>query len=175
MKQASARGARPGHGRGLTLFELMITLAVLALLATLTLPSFAGMAQRARLKSVAETLAADMTEARFESAQRGQALHLAFKPGANWCWAVATAAQCACEPMPAAACRLKAVRGADHGNIALLQSTTVRLEPSGEASASPDLALFESPSGERLRVSVSPLGRATICAPAAPVPGYRAC
>ena len=172
MKRVINRGAGP---RGLTLLELMITLAVLVVLAALTLPSFAGMTQRARLKSVAETLAADLTEARFEAAQRGQALHLAFKPGANWCWAVATAAHCACEPTPAPACRLKAVRAADNGGIALLESASARMEPSGEAASAADLALFESPSGERLRVSVSPLGRATICAPASPVPGYRAC
>jgi type IV fimbrial biogenesis protein FimT len=156
----------------------MVGLAVLAVLATLTLPSFAGMAQRARLKSVAETLAADLTEARFEAAQRGQTFHVVFRPGPDWCWAVATTPDCPCEPGAAPACRLKAVRAADHGGITLLQSAAARLEPAGMAGlGEPQTggAVFQSPSGESLRVRISPLGRASICAPTAPVPGYPAC
>jgi type IV fimbrial biogenesis protein FimT len=166
------------RSRGLTLLELMVGLVVLAILATLTLPSFAGMAQRARLKSVAETLAADLTEARFEAAQRGQALNVTFRAGADWCWAVTTTPGCPCESGPAPACRLKAVRAADHGGITLLQSDAARLEPAGMAGlgeAPTGGAVFQSPSGESLRVRISPLGRASICAPTAPVPGYPAC
>jgi type IV fimbrial biogenesis protein FimT len=169
--------------RGLTLLELLVALALLALLATLTLPSFAGMAQRARLKAVAETLAADLNEARFEATQRGQALHLVFSPGADWCWAVARTPGCPCETRPAPACRLKAVRAADHGGIALLQSVPARLEPAGLAAGGVEVASgggaeFQSPNGESLHVRMSPLGRASVCAPGAAgstVPGYPPC
>lgn len=157
--------------RGLTLLELMIGLAVLAVVASLALPSFAGMAGRGKLKAVAETLAADLAEARFEAARRGLPLHVEFSPGADWCWSVATTTGCACGERQA--CQLKAVHGHDHAGIELLQSGNTRLDATGLAVATQ--SLFQSARGERLRVDVSATGRASICAPAGKLAGYPDC
>lgn len=158
---------------GITLLETMIALAIVALLASLAAPSFGGAAERARLRFAAETLAADLGEARFEAARRGQALHLDVRTGASWCWAVATEPGCGCDAERA--CQLKTERAADHGGIRLLQAAATRLEAEGQTQATPQAAIFESTRGERLQVTLSPLGRARICAPAAAVPGYPAC
>lgn len=158
---------------GLTLLETMIAVAIVALLASLAVPSFGGAAERSRLRFAAETLAADLGEARFEAARRGQPLEFEVRPGAGWCWAIATVPGCGCDA--ARSCQLKTERAADHGGIRLLDAAPTRLEADGQSQATPRPALFESTRGERLQVSLSPLGRARICAPAAAVPGYPAC
>ncbi|EGJ11376.1 MULTISPECIES: GspH/FimT family pseudopilin [Rubrivivax] len=158
---------------GLTLLEAMIALAIVALLASLAVPSFGSAAERARLRMAAETLAADLGEARFEAARRGQPLHLDVHAGADWCWAIATDSGCGCGSERG--CQLKTERAADHRGIRLLDAAPARLEADGEAQAQPRPAVFESSRGERLQVSLSPLGRARICAPAGVVSGYAAC
>lgn len=160
-----------GRRRGFTLLELMIGLAVLALVASLALPSFAGVASRARLKGAAEMLAADLAEARYEAARRGQPLFVAFSAGPDWCWSVASSEGCPCGS--AAACQLKTVRGRDHAGVELLQAGSTRLDANGLGVAAS--TLFQSSRGEQLRVDLSALGRAGICAPAGRLPGYADC
>jgi type IV fimbrial biogenesis protein FimT len=149
----------------------MIGLAVLAVLASLAVPSFGALSERTRLKTVAETLAGDVAEARFEAAQRGQTLHINVLAGDGWCWTVATApgAQCG-HAQPAL---LKTVRSQDHAGISLLQAGGTQLQANGTALAAS--TLLASTHGERLRVDVSPLGRANICVAAGRIAGYRDC
>lgn len=158
--------------RGLTLIEVMMALAVLAVVASLALPSFAAMGERARLKSAAETLAADLTQARFEAARRGTPLHVEFNPAPDWCWTVSTLSGCSCgEPQP---CQLKSEHSGDHAGIELVDARNAHLEPAGFALEGGG-AEFRAPHGERLRVVLSALGRARICSPRASVSGYAAC
>ncbi len=158
---------------GLTLLELVIAIAMVALVASLALPSFGSAAERGRLKLVAETLASDLAEARFEAAQRGQVVFLDYRAGAaDWCWAVATAPGCACGS--AQPCQLKAVRAADHGGIRLVEAESSAFDMTGKAAA-PGGALLQSARGDRLRVKLSAMGRASICLAAGAVPGYAAC
>lgn len=158
--------------RGLTLLELVIAIALVALVASLALPSFGSVAERARLKSTAETLASDLAEARYEAAKRGQSLHVELVPGPDWCWAVATHPTCACgAPAP---CQLKSERAADHGGITLVEFRSARFDASGTADGT-GFAIFQSPHGERLKVELAPLGRPRLCAPGGQVSGYPAC
>jgi type IV fimbrial biogenesis protein FimT len=181
----SAKGAhRPWAGRGFTLVELMIGLAVLAVLATLVVPSMGSALQRQRLRAAAEHLAADLTEARFEATRRGQALHVLPRSGANWCWTVARQPACACDEPAAqgsASCQLSRSSQADHAGVKLLQAQAVELTPGGTAAGpghtpgAVQAALFEGQPGQQLRVVVTALGRSRVCAPAAPVPGVPSC
>ena len=168
--------------RGLTLLELAIVMVVLAVLASLALPSMAARLRAERLQSAAEMFAADIADARHEAARRGSALHVvaqtAAGPGPAWCWSVATRATCSCAsagaaeatPAPAAAqaaqtnaCTLKTVPAREHPGVTLAQSQPVRLEPDGQAGAVL-AAVFTS--GERqLQVQVSRFGRTRVCDP----------
>jgi type IV fimbrial biogenesis protein FimT len=116
---------------------------------------------RHRLAAAAESLAADLADARFEAARRGQPLHLEPRPAPQWCWTLASAAGCGCEHDEP--CQLKAVRAADHRGVRLLEASPVRFDAEGRADGQLG-ALFES-GGARLRVEVSVLGRARICDP----------
>ena len=164
---------RPARSRGLTLLETMIALAIVGLLASLAAPGFGALVERHRLRHAAETLAADLTQARFEAARRGAALYLDARAGRDWCWAVATEPGCGCERDRA--CQLKSERGSDHGNVRLVEAAPATLLASGEVQAPPAPALLESGHGERLQVQLSPLGRASICSPDGAVAAYPAC
>lgn len=175
---------RARRRRGFTLLELMIGLAVMAILATLTVPSMGSALQRQRLRAAAEHLAADLTEARFEATRRGQPLHVLPRTGPDWCWAVAREPGCACDDSPAARsapCLLGRSGQADHAGVHLLQAQAVELSPTGAAgtaggaAVAVQAALFEGQPGHRLRVQVTALGRARVCAPEQPVPGVPPC
>lgn len=154
--------------RGVTLLELMVVLAVLAVLVTLALPPTSTMVQRQRLAAAAEALASDLAEARFESARRSTVLHLESHGGPTWCWSVAASPGCSCTAAGAAtgnasACQIKTVQAADHPGIQFLHPIQARLDPSGVTT--PASATLSTASGESLRVDLTPMGRARICTP----------
>lgn len=157
--------------RGLTLLELMVTLAIVALLMTLALPSFGSIMARQRLKAAAEQLSMDLAELRLLAAQRGQTLHVNLSAGSQWCYALAVASGCDCR-VPQG-CQLKTVHAKDHPGVTLLEGQDLRIDP--PPGSSEGSALLQSSDGARLRVGVSLLGRPKVCAPAAAVPGFGAC
>jgi type IV fimbrial biogenesis protein FimT len=147
--------------RGLTLIELTIALAIVGVLASLALPSMGRQLERHRLQAAAETLAADLADARFEAARRGLPLHVETTPGASWCWAVTTVPSCDCNTRQA--CQLKSVRADDHPGVQLLAARAVRFDTEGRTDTTIG-AVFEA-GHERLRVEIGALGRARVCDP----------
>ena len=165
---------RPARAcRGLTLVELTIALVIAAMLGAMALPSFAAMLQQRRLAAAAQALAADLGEARQEAIRRGQPVTLRFGwRAADWCYElVAGAGQSAPTDCAGADPRLlKRVRASDHPGITVVDAMPMTLAPDG---ATPLLqapsTLLANARGEQLRVRLSRLGRAAICAPAAAV------
>lgn len=158
---------------GLTLIELMIGLAIVAVLMSLAVPSFSAQLQRHRLKAAAQGLELDLREARYESAQRGASMSLVFSPGADWCYAIATRADCDCRVQQA--CRIKTVRAADLRGVQLLEPRGTRFDPAtGNAEQSGTLAVWQA-GGQRVRVSVSMLGRPQLCTLDGNLPPWPGC
>jgi prepilin-type N-terminal cleavage/methylation domain-containing protein len=170
MMPSAAGPARPP--RGFTLIELLMVLGILAVLTALTLPSFAEQRDRQRLQAAAESLAADLDEARFDAARRGQPLHVHFVQGADWCYGVAAGPGCDCSQSPG--CTVKAVQGSDLPGIRLAHSTDAVLQPSGTATAAA-VASFATIRGDRLQVVLTPLGRPYVCAPDSGTRRYPRC
>ncbi len=169
--------ARSTAPRGVTLLELSIVLVVLAVLAAVAVPSFSAAMDRGRLKSTAETLLADLTEARLKSAERGLALHWTGDAAAagRWCYAIATRPDCGCAA-GAPACpgeRLHRVGGEQHPAVAVLELRAIVFEPEGRAQ--PGGATLATARSEKLRVDTPSGGRSRICSPAGSVAGYPAC
>ena len=158
--------------RGLTLLELVIAIALVAVLASLALPSMSARLDRQRVVSAAETLAADLNEARFEAARQGRTMHLLAQGGPAWCWSVATLAACPCGQ--AQACELRASTPLQQAGIATLEGSSLRITPQGRPEV-PGAITLQSRRGLRLRVEVQALGRAHVCSAGPPVPGYPAC
>lgn len=161
-----------GAGRGLTLVELMIGIAVLAVLATLAAPPLAERVARQRLASAAETLAMDLAEARLEAVSSGQTLHLVFGRGADWCWAVARSAGCGCET--AQPCQLKREHADDWPGLSLQAPQDIRFEPVGTPAEGTQVRLGGVGGQHELTVALTPLGRAKVCTGTG-LPGYLAC
>jgi type IV fimbrial biogenesis protein FimT len=160
--------------RGLTLLELLVALAIVAVMTTLALPSFGSIVARHRLKAAAEQLSADLGELRLMAAQRGQPLHLDLQPGAQWCYALATVSGCDCR-VPQS-CQLKTVRAADHPGVTLLAGGGMLVDARnvGPLQGSGQ-ALLQGSEGAQLRVGLTPLGRPKVCAPGGAVQGYPGC
>jgi len=75
----------PKHARGFTLIELMVTLAVLAILTMIALPSFRDTIRRNRVNSASNALLADLNYARTEAIDRGQVVTMCPSSNASSC------------------------------------------------------------------------------------------
>lgn len=167
------RPARPHFvQRGLTMLELCIAIAIMAVLGSIAVPTFSARIDQQRLYTAAEALLADIHEARFEAARQGRALHVVMDSGDNWCWAVATLAACPCGQ--AQTCELRSAQPRDHVGVRLRQGQNLHLTATGQAE-SPGSATLESRRGSRLRVDVQALGRARVCTLAGSTARYPAC
>jgi type IV fimbrial biogenesis protein FimT len=159
---------------GLTLIELVIALGVLALLISLSWPSFAEALGRARLKSAAEDLALDLANARLESLRPGAGIqHVSVQPGTTWCYAVGPAPRQS--PCGAAAGSYKVARAEDYPGVTMINGANSAFDGTQPIAAITLAAEFTSPHGQALRVQMTPLGRASICAPQQRVGEYPRC
>lgn len=182
MRRVARHPARPAETasaqRGVTLVELMIVLAVAALLGAAALPSMATMLGRHRLQAAARHLQADLALARQEALRHGRVAHLVFEPGANWCYALSLGVASGCQPGSAGvgSALLKLVRADQYPDVVLVDAGAMALDArDGTSLLGQGQASFVSLRGDRLTVHLSHLGRAALCAPAAPIAGLPPC
>jgi type IV fimbrial biogenesis protein FimT len=151
--------------RGITLIECVIALAILAALMSVALPSFGEAMARARLRAAAENLALDLGNARLESVRAGAGLvHVTVAPGGSWCWAVGPVAHVDCLNPPAGS-TIHVARAEDYPGITMERGVSTSFDGHDTLAAAGFAAEFVSARGGALRVNVTPLGRASICAP----------
>lgn len=171
-RHPGARGLARSLSRGLTMLELMIAVAVLAVLGAVAIPSLGARMDQQRLIGAAEALVADINEARFEAARQSRSMHVLMQSGPAWCWAVATDSACPCGL--GQGCELRHAVPSDHAGVQLLQAQAVLLLPNGQAEAAGG-ATLQSRRGTQLRVEVMALGRARICTLGSATTRYPAC
>lgn len=182
-------GTRPS---GFTLIELMVAVALLAILTVAALPSFNELRQRTLLKGAAEQLLSIVANARFEAVKRNQAVRVTFDRDSetDWCIgaSVGTAAVCDCRERdtgesdfcelgyyPEATSDLRSLRAAAPTNFDL------NIEPAlgvlENMATSHSVELTAPTLNYVLQVSVSPLahGNACVVNTSLPITGYQDC
>lgn len=186
MEQGRAlKAGRAGGSGGFTLVELLVAVAVLAIVLTIAIPSFASIAQRARLKSAADKLRSELSEARTEALRRNRNVVVSFTrstDGATWCYGFTlNDSGCDCsQTNPGAAdyCFVdvngstpirRVVSSSDYAGVSLSASTITgdrlrfsSVRPTLDAGS----VTFTSSGGDSVRVTASNFGRLRLCSPA---------
>lgn len=170
---------------GITLVELLITLAIIAVTLGMTVSHWAPVLQQRRTLGIANELLTDLQLARTEAVSRQQNVRVTFSPSAATpdCYVVHTgpAVACTCaQPAPTActtdATLIKQVTidpdsGVSiHSNVRSLsfQGILGTVTPTGSITIS-------SADGRALKHVVNVVGRVRTCAPNSEVWGYRRC
>lgn len=189
---------------GFTLNELIMVIALVAIIATLAVPSMKGFIDTSRLKSASEAIAGDLQLARSEAVKRNTSISVNFDAdgSSTWCYGIDENTGCDCnlsDPTNASACALPI-----SGNQILYASTTdssvtpnlssdydgIELAPpsfSGNSyttfsptrgTASAGTLTLTADNGRILKIVISAIGRVKICTPSASnerVNGYSEC
>ena len=178
---------------GFTLIEMIATVAVLAILVTVGIPSFQETIDKRRLTGAAEQLQADLQYARSEAIKRNGNVFVTFTgSGTTWCYGISTAS-CDCN---AASCQLdtveKEVNQTGFRNVSVSQNITgngFNFEPrrgiarvtNNTVNIGTGTITLKSNSGasneKDLQVVVGTVGRVKICSPSGStnLSGYPLC
>lgn len=164
---------------GFTLIEMIVTVAVLAILLGLAVPAFQDTLAKRRLVGAAEQLYADLHYARGEAIKRNADVMVSLSAGTDWCYGIALAA-CACGGT-AGSCQLdgvdKAVSGANFRGVSLAENLggSTRFEPRrGTAPGGNGTATLSSTYGS-IKIIVGSLGRVRICSDSPTLSQYDTC
>lgn len=180
---------------GFTLVELMVTVAVLAILMALAGPSFEDFMQRYRLRGAADEVASIVANARAEALMRNRDVAVVFTGDADaWCvGAVAapepttlgelasTAPTCDCDNDCTLSGRVVETRAASHSGVTMSAdpgSVTFSRDTGAVDDLSSPTATLQSPNGKySLNVAISPLGRGRLCVPTGSpaISGFEGC
>lgn len=162
--------------RGFTLTELMVTVAVIAILSVVAIPSFIDMIQGRRVKGAAEGLAAALQNAKAEAIKTNSTVRIVFTPagiGADhttWCYGMTDQADCDCTAADSCA-----VGGVTTGTVipsTEFKDVSANFSVSNMRSFTPlrggsngGTVTFSGPGGKSLGVAVNSIGRIRICKP----------
>ncbi|MEJ7745665.1 MAG: GspH/FimT family pseudopilin [Luteimonas sp.] len=172
---------------GFTLIELMVTIAVLAILLAVALPSFADFFDKYRLRGAVDDVVSVISNARAESVKADRDVNISFGGTApQWCvganaavdpaGGVATPGAIACDCAVAAQCQVGGQRLAvdvgKHAGVTIGGTPAAFIFDSKlglVTPLAPQSATFTSATGKyALRVNVNPLGQAVVCVPSGP-------
>lgn len=166
----------PRHSgqHGVSLVEIMVTLAILAILLMVAMPSYTAFIEKRRITSAAEVVLADVRWARSEAIKRNTRVRIAFTVGTAGNWSYSVLADTDNDNDFSDEASIKTVNGTEFPTVELDEANfsgnaVTTFDPiRGTAGAG---SVFLSSSQHNARITVSVLGRSRICGLA----GYEAC
>lgn len=150
--------------RGFTLIELVVAIAVLGILAVVAAPAIGDYVATQRLKGAAEELQTDLQFARMESVQKNSVVTVTL---ASTGYTVARGAT-----------TVKSVTFGGGSNVSAGATMVAVFDPvraTATITNGPDVTVANAATARTLRVSLSTMGRVSICSPGGAVKGYDTC
>lgn len=189
------RYMRARRAPGFTLVELIVAMAVFAVLATLAVPAFGVYFEKARLRGAADSVVALIADARLAAVKQARAVSVRFSGlGTQWCVG-AREARLPSPGMPMVGVDVcDCLSDGDACTVDARRAVVASAAYSGVTlPASVDTFAFEGATGMRagnqtgvvrlasrsgrfgLALSVSPLGHASVCSSGGAIAGIRSC
>lgn len=171
--------------RGFTLVELMIAVAVLAILMAIAAPSFNNFFDKYRVKRAADTFSSFLINSKSEAIKRNKSVSAVITgTGATWCVGMTEAATCNCSTD--GACRIdgvdRVISSTAFKGVQLLGPATASTPHvfefktnRGTVAGTNNSVQLESAAGLKLNVVVSQFGRIRLCSPGGSISGYPSC
>lgn len=172
--------------RGFTLIELMIVVALVAIVLALAAPSFTTTLAKKRMEGVASELGTDMQYARSEAVQRNAPIRVIVGSGCYTIHTVGTTDATGCAALGTGAVALKSVTlpagtaslaFTSNNGKAFIEFDPVRgmaADATG-ADSSGHVTVSSSAGSWQLRADVTAMGRVKSCSPNNSIPGMPAC
>ncbi|MBF0611581.1 MAG: hypothetical protein G8345_18920 [Magnetococcales bacterium] len=166
-------GINKSSQAGTTLAEVLVVMILLVILVVVAVPSWKSYTERQHLKGAAQALMSDLTLMRSEAVAKNSTVTIRFQTGATWCYGLSDnpAQTCSCQP-GGTGCTLNGVQKvnswANFKNVQLVSTTftnqTTGFEPVRGMAVSGGTVVFQSTSGQQVRVELNPVGRIRGCA-----------
>lgn len=173
---------------GLTIIEMMVVVAVVAVLVTLAAPSFRSMIAMQRVKSINAELLTDLQFARSEGTTRNRDIRIRFTPAAA-CYVIytdVTSGSCDCANTPVCTNELgreelKTVKLPASNNVSLstnsAMGTILLFRRPPATNVTPvgfEIGVTSSVRGQ-LRTTLNEAGNASVCTPDGSISGVPTC
>lgn len=156
--------------KGFTLIELMVVIAVVAVLLTIAAPSYQKLIERNRLKEASQALKSDLQFARMEAIKRSEPVFFELTEGNNgaWLYGIGTVA---CDYDQADQdqddyCDIKRVSGAKYPVVSLdTGGAPITIEFDFRRGTSADIGFVLTTPHYAAQVRVNNAGRVDVCDP----------
>lgn len=160
---------------GVTAMELLITLAIVAVVGASVTPSIMSHVRKERLKGAAESLYQSLVKARSEAISRRQDVNVIFVTGSNWCLGVTTNSTCSCTT--AGSCTLGQNSYSNYSNVTMatasITNNKVTFEFTRGLLNSTGTITFSNSYGDSVSIVLYRLGPPKVCA--TNISGYESC
>jgi type IV fimbrial biogenesis protein FimT len=177
-------GQRSLFQRGLTVVELLVSMAVVTVLLAIAVPSFSDMLDASRLRGAEDNLTAYLRFAKAESTKRNRSISLTLQAnadGSDWCYGLSEDADCDC--FSSGSCVYDGVERVaqddDYGGVQITITVShgrFSFQPKRNTVTAGSVT-FIAANGKQLKTVVSGYGRIRHCSPPGDVylPGFPEC